>query len=363
MLVNGNDFYCGNSSGSLCQFALTSQIPSAYVHPSTKQCNYSVDLSGYAKSSDVESLKSSVSSGKSLVASAVTGKGVSTAADASFQTIANNISSISTESTYGTLRVYDAWDTSTYYPGRVIYLSGFREDFSIASNYNIYGGPGLLLAVDHDADTAKALYRNSSGRIIASGTVGNFPNLRGGPFTDRTFYTYYSSYYREYSVNDSGVYSTGNRSSTETDLSNGKTAYSAGTLGFAATSSYGGSSKIDKSFSFKSGSYGSDSLPILVGDASSEWRNYNSCSLSGIIVHEYNGFPSFVVIGGCTCPSLFQYDTRGNLVPIATPYVSYPGMMHSVGGTWTRCLIEIIYKAKILENNGSSILLQNLGPA
>lgn len=41
MLVNGSDFYCGNSSGSPCQFALKSQIPSQYIHPATKQCNYS----------------------------------------------------------------------------------------------------------------------------------------------------------------------------------------------------------------------------------------------------------------------------------------------------------------------------------
>lgn len=47
MLVKDSDFYCGNSSGSPCQFALKSQIPSAYVHPSAKQCNYSVDLSNY----------------------------------------------------------------------------------------------------------------------------------------------------------------------------------------------------------------------------------------------------------------------------------------------------------------------------
>nr|DAO30549.1 MAG TPA: hypothetical protein [Caudoviricetes sp.] len=94
MLVNGSDFYCGNSSGSPCQFALKNQIPSAYTHPSEKQCNYSVDLSGYAKTSDLESLKTSVSSGKSIVATAVTGKGVSTAANASFQTIASNIRNI-----------------------------------------------------------------------------------------------------------------------------------------------------------------------------------------------------------------------------------------------------------------------------
>lgn len=47
MLVDGSNFYCGNSSGSPCQLALKNQIPSAYIHPSAKQCNYSVDLSNY----------------------------------------------------------------------------------------------------------------------------------------------------------------------------------------------------------------------------------------------------------------------------------------------------------------------------
>lgn len=39
MLVDGSDFYCGNSSGSPCQFALKNQIPSAYVHPTAKVCS------------------------------------------------------------------------------------------------------------------------------------------------------------------------------------------------------------------------------------------------------------------------------------------------------------------------------------
>ena len=38
--MNGSDFYCGNSSNGLCQLALTSQIPAAYIHPADKQCNY-----------------------------------------------------------------------------------------------------------------------------------------------------------------------------------------------------------------------------------------------------------------------------------------------------------------------------------
>ena len=79
LLVSGDDFYCGNSASNPLQLALRSQIP---------------DISGFAKTSDLDSLKSSVSSGKSLVASAVTGKGVQTAADASFQTIASNINAL-----------------------------------------------------------------------------------------------------------------------------------------------------------------------------------------------------------------------------------------------------------------------------
>lgn len=46
---------------------------------------------------ELNSLKSSVSEGKSLVAAAVTDKGVTTAADAAFQTIANNIGKLETQ--------------------------------------------------------------------------------------------------------------------------------------------------------------------------------------------------------------------------------------------------------------------------
>ena len=42
ILVNGSSFYCGNSTSSLCQLALKSDIPNVaqYVHPAEKQCNY-----------------------------------------------------------------------------------------------------------------------------------------------------------------------------------------------------------------------------------------------------------------------------------------------------------------------------------
>lgn len=49
---------------------------------------------GAATQAEVNELKTSVSEGKSLIAAAVTNKGVQTAANATFATIANNINSI-----------------------------------------------------------------------------------------------------------------------------------------------------------------------------------------------------------------------------------------------------------------------------
>ena len=175
MLVNGSDFYCGNSSGSPCQFALKNQIPSAYVHPSTKQCNYSVDLSGYAKSSELNSLKSSVSSGKSLVASAVTGKGVSTAADASFQTIANNINAIQSppnSSWYNTLM--------GLYPGGAMLVAN-SQHFSIVESPDSITYSGYTLKMDYidamggNVDYATIYsYRGSRDKMWGIGINGNY---------------------------------------------------------------------------------------------------------------------------------------------------------------------------------------------
>ena len=68
------------------ELAKKSDIPAQYVHPAAIQCN---------ASTEIDSLKTSVSNGKSLIASAITDKGISTAATATFQTMANNIASIS----------------------------------------------------------------------------------------------------------------------------------------------------------------------------------------------------------------------------------------------------------------------------
>ena len=89
ILVNGSSFYCGNSTSGLCQLALKTDIPNItqYVHPSNIQCN---------AATEINSLKSSVSSGKTQIANAITGKGVTTSSSTSFATMASNINSIAT---------------------------------------------------------------------------------------------------------------------------------------------------------------------------------------------------------------------------------------------------------------------------
>ena len=67
MLVNGSDFYVGNSANSPIQLGLKSEIDSCFQ---------------------------SVSSGKTQVANAITGKGVSASQNDSFATLASKINSI-----------------------------------------------------------------------------------------------------------------------------------------------------------------------------------------------------------------------------------------------------------------------------
>ena len=91
--VTESQIICGSRDGT----ANVLYPHSSYTHPSTKQCNYVYthpsDIQCNA-ASEIESLKTSVSNGKSAIASAITGKGVSTAATATFQTMANNIRQI-----------------------------------------------------------------------------------------------------------------------------------------------------------------------------------------------------------------------------------------------------------------------------
>ncbi len=66
--------------------------------------------SSRATSAEVE-LKKSVSDGKTLVANAITAKGVATAVDAAFATMAANIANIKTDSSFSWVSAYNARST------------------------------------------------------------------------------------------------------------------------------------------------------------------------------------------------------------------------------------------------------------
>lgn len=76
----------------------TKYAAASHTHTTTNITGLDTKLSGY--DGEIANLKSSVSEGKSLIAAAVTDKGVQTAADATFQTIANNIAAITSKNNY-----------------------------------------------------------------------------------------------------------------------------------------------------------------------------------------------------------------------------------------------------------------------
>ena len=110
----------------------TKYAAASHTHTTGQISDLSAMLAGYAPAShtheigninglqnELNSLKSSVSEGKSLVAAAVTDKGVTTAADATFQTIANNIGKIKTG-----VEMWTAYLELQIFNGRTVYLPG-----------------------------------------------------------------------------------------------------------------------------------------------------------------------------------------------------------------------------------------------
>ena len=131
----GNDLYIGNSLNIPCQLGLKTEIDSCFQ---------------------------SVSNGKALVASAITDKGVETAADATFQQMANNINSIS------------PLDTSDANASAEQILSGYT---AYVNGSKIIGNMTNRGAVSRTIDpgesyTIPAGYHNGSGRVSASDGSG-----------------------------------------------------------------------------------------------------------------------------------------------------------------------------------------------
>ena len=129
---------------------------------------------------EITNLKKSVSDGKSAVASAITGMGVSTESDATFETIAENVGKITPEVTING-SVSGSWNGTTFnYGGGASATANINEKNQKTKSASFYGGS---TTVGGNASASDVL----SGKTFSSNSAGRAIN---GAMTNRGTYTY-----------------------------------------------------------------------------------------------------------------------------------------------------------------------------
>ena len=140
-----------------------------------------------AMSTDVTALKKSVSDGKTLVANAITAQSVTTATDATFQTMANNITDVGTlkynagiiaadKRVNANSASYNAGHTAGYNAGRV---QGHTDVTSSPKTYNLYTAAQYnaqynagVTAADARVSTSSASYKSGYSAGVSAGGAG-----------------------------------------------------------------------------------------------------------------------------------------------------------------------------------------------
>lgn len=114
-----------------------------------------------AVEAEVDALKKSVSDGKTLVANAITAKGITTATDATFQQMASNIAAIVTNSGY-MLATYT--DNATNWNWSASHTAPFSIRYAIVLNSSM-----VICAYANGSS-----YKGSSGSISVNGNTLNY---------------------------------------------------------------------------------------------------------------------------------------------------------------------------------------------